>query len=135
MTIREIDDEIERLRNEKYKLEHEAIAEFRPYAQTNVGRCFSVNNTLVKVIDIPEDDSYNRNYFYNKYQYWGLYLNADINGTRESIIPFYEDNVFSGIWGEGNLPSHIKCEEITKEEFNKEFIKRLDEFRERILTI
>ena len=54
MTIKEIDNKILELKAERRKLENEERENFLKSAKSNVGRCFKVNNTFVKVLDVPQ---------------------------------------------------------------------------------
>lgn len=132
MTIKEIDAEIQRLRNLRYELERKEIDEFKVAAQENVGRCFDADGVLVKVIGIPQEHSTMTGIDFNKYQYPALYLGHSFHRGKPSIIPFYEDTLFSGAWGVGNNILDRRYEEITTEQFNESFLTRLDRFKDAV---
>lgn len=123
MTLKEIDNEISKLKRLRNELEKQARKEFQKNAQNNVGRCFKINgHTYAKVIDVPQEQYIRPHVVFNEYQYPALML------TNE-IIPFEEGSVFSGAWGIGN--DYLNTyEEITKEEFAEEFEKRVNKLRE-----
>ena len=127
MTIKEINKKIHELECQRRELEKKEIEEFKLEAVNNVGRCFIVNGKYVKVIDIPQEEwDMSGNCHYNKYQYPALYLS-------DELVPFYEDDLFSGAWGVGNNILNDYTE-ITPEEFEIEFEKKLNEFRNKILN-
>lgn len=125
MTIEEIDAEILRLRNMRFDLEKSKITSAQEAARENVGRCFTVDGIYVMVIDVPqvETDKQGRLHF-NEYQYPAIYLSHSA-GKPSNLIPFHVGTLFSGAWGKGNDFIH-KYVEVSAEEFNTEFEKRLD---------
>lgn len=127
MTIKEINKQIHELERQRRELEKKEIEEFKLEAVNNVGRCFVINGKYVKVIDIPQEEwDMSGNCHYNKYQYPALYLS-------DELVPFYEDTLFSGAWGVGNNILNDYTE-ITPEEFEIEFEKKLNKFRNKILN-
>ena len=129
MTIKEIDKQIQELKNQRSKLEKQERKQFEEQAKSNIGRCFIINGKqYVKVINIPQDEwDLSGHRHYNSYQYPALYLS-------DELVPFYEDTLFSGAWGIGN--SHGETyKEITPEEFNSEFENRLNEFKNLVCNI
>lgn len=127
-TIKELDAKILELKNLRYNLEKEEIALFKQEAKKNVGRCFLINNCkYVKVVDIPQEEYSVTRTIFNRCQYPALFL------TNDSYEPFEYDTLFSAAWGEGKEIRNVKYKEISKEEFNKEFERVLQEFKERIL--
>lgn len=121
MTIKEIDEKISKLKMERRKLEKEDREKFLESAKSNIGRCFKVNKSLVKVLDIPEVTETMTGSYYNEYQYPAIWL------ENEEGVPFYIDTIFSGAWGIGHDVIN-KYKEISKEEFNTEFDRRVAEF-------
>ena len=127
MTIKEINKQIHELERQRRELEKKEIEEFKLEAVNNVGRCFIINGKYAKVIDIPQEEwDMSGNCHYNKYQYPALYLS-------DELVPFYEDTLFSGAWGVGNNILNDYTE-ITPEEFEIEFEKKLNKFRNKILN-
>ena len=127
MNIKEINKQIHELERQRRELEKKEIEEFKLEAVNNVGRCFIINGKYAKVIDIPQEEwDMSGNWHYNKYQYPALYLS-------DELVPFYEDTLFSGAWGVGNNILNDYTE-ISPEEFEIEFEKKLDEFRNKILN-
>lgn len=127
MTIKEINKQIHELERQRRELEKKEIEEFKLEAVNNVGRCFIINGKYAKVIDIPQEEwDMSGNCHYNKYQYPALYLS-------DELVPFYEDTLFSGAWGVGNNILNDYTE-ISPEEFEIEFEKKLNEFRNKILN-
>lgn len=131
MTIKEIDSEIQRLTNLRYKLDLAEIENFKKEAQKNVGRCFKVNGQYAKIIGVPtEEYTKTGEIVFNRYQYPAIYL-GHLKVT--SIIPFYEDTLFSAAWGVGHNVLNVEFEEISPEEFKTELDKRIEKFQ-RVLT-
>lgn len=127
MNIKEINKQIHELERQRRELEKKEIEEFKLEAVNNVGRCFIINGKYAKVIDIPQEEwDMSGNWHYNKYQYPALYLS-------DELVPFYEDTLFSGTWGVGNNILNDYTE-ISPEEFEIEFEKKLNEFRNKILN-
>lgn len=126
MTIKEIDQKIAELRQERNKLEAEDREKFFEVAKNNIGRCFKVNGVFVKVLDIPVVEETKTGTHFNKYQYPALWLAYDDG------VPFYADTLFSGAWGVGHDLLNNNYEEISKEEFNAEFDRRIAKFVKKI---
>lgn len=126
MTIKEIDQKIAELRQERNKLEAEDREKFFEVAKNNIGRCFKVNGVFVKVLDIPVVKETKTGTHFNEYQYPALWLAYDDG------VPFYADTLFSGAWGVGHDLLNNNYEEISKEEFNAEFDRRIAEFVKKI---
>ena len=124
MTLKEIDNEISKLKQLRNELEKQERKEFQKNAQKNVGRCFKINgHTYSKIIDVPQEQYMRTHVEFNEYQYPALTLTND-------VIPFEEDTLFSGAWGVGNNDPWTTYEEITQEEFAEEFEKRANKLRD-----
>lgn len=121
MTIKEINEKIAELNREKQKIEEENRKTFLESAQANVGRCFKVGGLFVKVLDVPQEKRTMNGPFFNQYQYPALWL------KHENGLPFCTGTLFSAAWGVGNDCIN-DYEEISNEEFNVEFDRRIDEF-------
>lgn len=136
MTIKEIDRQIQELKNQRYELEKQEREEFKKEAIKNVGRCFIAEGQYVKVIGIPQEE-YDRigECHFNQYQYPALFIGVNTKTFKtklEDIVPFYEDTLFSGAWGVGNNIFNKEYKEITQEEFNAKFDIVLREFKRKI---
>lgn len=118
--IKEIDEQIQILRNRRYELEKLEISEFKQDARKNIGRCFKVNGQYVKVIDIPQEEQTLNGTIFNQYQYPALYL------AENASEPFYVETLFSAAWGVGNDTAN-QYEEISPKEFELAFRKKVDE--------
>lgn len=128
MTKKEIQDEIQRLSFMLKDIEKDEREAFKETAKNNIGRCFIVGGKYIKIIDIPHEFWYKSGECdFNPYQYKGLFL-GNKDGSSD-MVPFYFDDVFSGIWGIGNSPFKRQIQEISKEEFEQEFDKVIAEFK------
>lgn len=128
ITIKDIDQQIMELKVLRRELYLKEIAEFKERAAANVGRCFIIDGRYAKVLDVPQEEHTKTRIDFNKYQYPALFLTSD---TRE-LVPFYEDTIFSGYWGDGHDPLHSSVQEISKEDFEKEYHRLLQKFQEKI---
>lgn len=136
MTIKEIDQEIYRLREMKTRLEYQEREEFRERARQHIGRCFRVNGQYAKVLDVPHERLLRGGGVdFNQYQFPALWIGLDVDSVALGhlpIVPFYEDTLFSAAWGEGQDSLGTRYEEITPEEFAAEFARALDKFKNQI---
>ena len=131
MTIKEIDDQIRELTNRRYELKKQEIEHDKQEARKNVGRCFKVDGIYAKIVGIPRETYTMRGGVnFNRYQYPAVYL---CKCQKDNIIPFHEDTLFSGAWGDGHDVRHT-YEEISRDEFQAEFDRRLQQFRDAVLT-
>lgn len=134
--LREIDNQIQELRHKRHELEKQDIMDFKEKAQANVGRCFLINGRIyAKVVGIPQETHTVTGISFNRYQYQAIYLGYNDRLSMykvKPILPFYEDTLHSNAWETGTDILDTKYEEITPEEFNAEFEKRLQDFRERV---
>ena len=127
MTVRDIDEQIHQLRQQRHKLMREETVAFQERARANVGRCFIIDDCIyVKVLDVPQIVETKTGPDINQYQYPALEL-------RAGMIPFKYTTLFSGAWGVGNNILGTKYQEITPEEFEAEFNRRLEQFKKRVL--
>lgn len=124
-TIKEIDKQIQELKEERRKLQGKEDEKFLEEARKNIGRCFLVNDRIyVKVIDVPKKEYTLTHVEFNQYQYPAIYIN---DSDRKDVEPFYYDTLFSGAWGVGI--EHLNTyKEISKEEFDSEFDRKMKEF-------
>ena len=128
ITIKDIDQQIMKLKALRRELYLKEIAEFKERAAANVGRCFIIDGRYAKVLDVPQEEHTRTSIDFNKYQYPALFLESD---TRE-LVPFYKDAIFSGYWGDGHDPLHSSVQEISNEDFEKEYHRLLQKFQEKI---
>ena len=127
-TLKEIDQEISRLQAMRLELYIQEIATFTEKARENIGRCFIVDGKYVKVLDVPQTAYMRTKVDFNRYQYPALW----IDNVPNELVPFHEDTIFSGYWGDGNEPPHSSVQEISNEEFKKEYLRVLHEFQTKI---
>ena len=127
-TVKEIDQEISRLQAMRLDLYIQEIATFTEKAKENIGRCFIVDGKYAKVLDVPQTEYMRTKVDFNRYQYPALWIDNDPN----ELVPFHEDTIFSGYWGDGNDPLHSSVQEISNEEFKKEYLSVLHEFQNKI---
>lgn len=127
-TVKEIDQEISRLQAMRLDLYIQEIATFTEKAKENIGRCFIVDGKYVKVLGVPQTEYMRTKVDFNRYQYPALWIDHD----PKELVPFYEDTIFSGYWGDGNDPLHSIVQEISNEEFKKEYLRVLHEFQTKI---
>lgn len=127
-TVKEIDQEISRLQAMRLDLYIQEIATFTEKAKENIGRCFIVDGKYVKVLGVPQTEYMRTKVDFNRYQYPALWIDSN----SKELIPFYEDTIFSGYWGDGNDPLHSSVQEISNEEFKKEYLRVLHEFQTKI---
>ena len=131
MTIKEIDEQIENLKAQRQVLQEQEILNFQEQAKKNVGRCFSSKEGYYKVIGIPQREfTHNMRWEFNECQY-PVFC---ISNNNEDDAPFYYDTIHSSAWGDGCY-QNLQYSEISTEEFNAIFEKKLAEFRKTILTI
>lgn len=127
-TVKEIDQEISRLQAMRLKLYIQEIATFTEKARENIGRCFIVDGKYAKVLDVPQTAYMRTKVDFNRYQYPALWIGNDPKG----LVPFCKDTIFSGYWGDGNDSLHSSVQEISNEEFKKEYLRVLHEFQTKI---
>lgn len=130
-----INKQICELKNKQRSLIYECDDEFLEQAKVNIGRCFfdRSTGTYVKVIDVPQRKWFNHSgNEINRYQYPALFIGKNLD-EEYCVIPFYTDTLFSGAWGEGHYPNN-PYKEILKEEFDKQFVKAIEQFKEDIIS-
>lgn len=133
MTIKDIEKEISQLQMKKHELVRQEAKEFQEKAKENVGRCFIENGRIYcKVIGVPRLQELRSGPYINEYQYPAIELAHD-EEESDNPIPFHYTTIFSGAWGVGNNLFGETYKEITPQEFEEEFNKRLEEFRQKVL--
>lgn len=129
-----ITKQINELQQKQYELWKECVDEFLEQAKQNIGRCFynTQTNVYVKIMDVPQYEYNKAHPHINLYQYPAIFVGKD-ETENDGIIPFYTDTLFSGIWGEGNYKNN-PYKEISKEEFNIQFAKVLEQFYKMVMS-
>lgn len=126
--------QIRELQNKRYELWKQCDNEFLEQAKSNVGRCFydTKTNVYVKIIDVPHSEFDDTCSHVNRYQYPAIFIGKN-SSYVDDIIPFYIDTLFSGAWGEGHSLIN-PYREISKEEFDKQFVKTIERFKECVIS-
>lgn len=128
--IKAIDKQIEELRHKRYVLEKDNINDFQERAKVNIGRCFKdENGDYFRIVDVPQREyTKDTHWYFHEFQYPAIHLIND-NKMRltNEIVPFEEDKVYIGCRVEDDL------QEVDQAEFEKEFEKKIQEFRECVL--
>lgn len=131
IAIKEIDNKIVDLQDEQRNLYGQRNEAFKKEAQKHIGRCFKINGEhYVKVVGVPEEQfDMNMRLCFNEYLFPAIFLD-----NEEGCVPFVYDVLHSEAWGVGGI-GMSKYEEISQDEFNAEFKRRIDIFRNKIMTI
>ena len=125
MTYEELNAEIEKidytigeLTNSRYELRKQQMEIFKNEAQKHVGRCFKncskEDSKYVKVIDVPRIEHVG---------FPALYL------TEKGSCPFTHGTLHSNV-----LDGNSSYEEISQDEFNAEFKRCINEYKNKIIT-
>lgn len=119
--------------NRRYReLEKEQIIQDQKDAAKNIGRCFKLGKSYVKVISIPQPESTMTGVVFNKYQYPAVWID------ESEKDPIYHDNLFINGTSIGgfSIRTRITPIEITSEEFaeklkhvNGSYIQKILEIR------
>jgi len=138
---KQINNEWIELRNKQYIIEKEYQELLQEKCKVNIGRCFRklrgekiVSYCMIINIDKAKSQM-NGLPVFNEYQYPALWFSYPYKNSR---IPFYEDDIFSGAWGNGNnivdKMNDVLYLEISKDEFlskfnevNQAWVKKLGE--------
>lgn len=136
MTLEEVQKEIDRLNTIKRELESIDRVEHDKACKKFVGRCYKYDDSgrIFKILDIPrrylEADFH---YRYNKHQFPVLFLNMASRPLPhdyfDDFVPCYCDDVLFDIY---KYETPYKTTEITQEEFDAEFDKCIEYFKELI---
>lgn len=139
MTLEEVNKELFELTkddldksNRIYELRKLQVKLIRKKCKADIGRCFKTkdNKHYVKVIDAPIIKKQFRGADeINEYQYPALYVNV-----QSKTEPFTYEDLFSGVWGKGNMYQNDYVE-ITKEEFNDIFSQICENWQVSIIGI
>ena len=138
---KQVNNEWQELRNKQYIIEKEYQELIQRRCKENIGRCFKklrgekvASYCIIINIDKPKSQL-NGSPLFNEYQYPAMWFNYPYKNSK---MPFYEDDIFSGAWSKGvnivDKMNDISYVEISKEEFlekfneiNQAWIKRLEE--------
>lgn len=132
MNLSEISAEIKRLDALRKELVKQEEAKFLEDAKKHVGRCFRISKYMyVKVLDVPQYENTLHGNILNTYQFPGIIIDLTKSPSTGTELGLELDTVFSGCWGVGRQEEH--CEEITPEEFELVFNRRLEEIRTFVL--
>ena len=143
MTLKEVRDEIDKLRQIEYELEEEERERHKAAAQKFVGKCYKYKDKFLKIIDVPRSCITMTGVVYNEYQFPAVFLeypeeprNKYIRDTLDEFVPCYCDTVYLNVkLGKPGCPTLGECEkyqEISQEEFAAEFDKCIESFKEQI---
>lgn len=145
MTLKEVKEEIYRFETIKNQLEEQEREVHRQAARKFVGKCYKSNKgRVIKIIDVPRTRSAMTHVDYNKYQFPAVILHYPEKLPRNRYIiddsgnfrPIFYTTVYldieKGIPGDGVLFQTDQYEEITEEEFETEFDKCMEHFKELI---
>ena len=126
--IRAIDQAIQRLENERRKLDKERIADLRESYRPNIGRCFRTpDGEYVAIIDAPIVKNTLMGYSFNEFQFPCIKL-ASESEDRDMPVPIWEDTAYSpdgSTFGVGPITKVTAWEEIPIEQFKQELFKRV----------
>ena len=144
MTLKEVQNEISRLRGSAKQLEEEEIEKHKEAARKFVGRCYRRDDGVVcKIVSVPIEvwDMHGTNY--NQYQFPAIILQYPDgicdrkykSSNIDEFVPCYCDTVYLNIdKGAPGLPGEFNYsyQEISQEEFAAEFDKCMESFKEQL---
>ena len=125
---KQINNEWSELRNKQYNVEKEYQELLQKKCKENIGRCFKkfrgekvIAYCMIINIDKPKSQL-NGSPLFNEYQYPTMWFNYPYKNSK---MPFYEDDIFSGAWGKGSnvvdKMNEVSYVEISKEDFMGKF--------------
>lgn len=132
MTIYEIDDQIRRLELKREELIRMQAEELKNEVNKYIGRCFKMGNFYIKFIGIPKVAEQVGYEMSGKIYYFPTYIFPVIR-LVDGIIPFKLETFESADFREEWICKNYDCHEVTKEEFEAEFEKRIARFRKNVL--
>ena len=146
MTLKEVRNEISRLRSVEKQLEKEDREKHKDAAREFVGKCYKRSDGVVlKIVSIPIETCDCCTTNYNQYQFPALFLQypSGINDRRYEIVgidefvPCYCDNVYldvnRGVPGINATLREHSYQEISQEEFAAEFDKCIECFKKQLM--
>lgn len=131
-TLDDINHLINILDRHRKELDKQRIEQEQKDAAKNIGRCFKLGKSYVKVIGIPQPESTMTGVVFNKYQYPAVWID------ESEKDPIYHDNLFINGTSIGgfSIRTRITPIEITSEEFaeklkhvNGSYIQKILEIR------
>lgn len=142
MTLAEVRAEIDRLQRLKRELEDEEREAYKEIAQKFVGRCYRKGDgTVFKIVSVPIESWSGHGTVFNEYQFPAIFLEYPEKlkpryyktpRPIDEYVPCYGDTVYldvnKGVPGNNNW----SCEEIASEEFDTEFDKCIEYYKELI---
>lgn len=130
-TLDDINHLINILDRHRKELDKQRIEQEQKDAAKNIGRCFKLGKSYVKVIGIPQPESTMTGIVFNKYQYPAVWIDESLDD------PIYHDNLFINGTSIGNysLRTRIVPIEITLEEFTEKLKQVNDNYVQKILEI
>lgn len=144
MTLKEVQNEISRLRSIEKRLEKEEREKHKAAAREFVGKCYKRSDGVVfKIVSAPIEAWGGFRTIYNECQFPALFLKYPsdiedeiyiIHGVDE-FVPCYCDDVYLDInKGAPGLPGEFNYsyQEISQEEFAAEFDKCMEAFKEQL---
>jgi len=138
---KKINNEWTELRNRQYNVDKEYLELLQEKCKENIGRCFKkfrgeklLSYCMIINIDKPKSQM-NGSPLFNEFQYPAIWFNYPYKNSK---MPFYEDDIFSGAWGKGSnivdKLNNVSYLEISKDEFisrfdevNQMWVKKLEE--------
>ena len=125
---KQVNNEWQELRNKQYNVEKEYQELVQEKCKKNIGRCFKklkgekvISYCMIINIDKVKSQM-NGLPLFNEYQYPAIWFNYPYKNSK---MPFHEDDIFSGAWGNGNnivdKMNGVSYLEISKEEFISKF--------------
>lgn len=130
-TLDDINHLINILDRHRKELDKQRIEQEQKDAVKNIGRCFKLGKSYVKVIGIPQPESTMTGIVFNKYQYPAVWID------ESEKDPIYHDNLFINGTSIGNysLRTRIVPIEVTPEEFTEKLKQVNDSYIQKILEI
>lgn len=137
MTLKEINDEISRLQVLQRQMREEEINQHKEMARQFIGKCYRIDGLVFKIIGVPRTRLTMTSSIYNPYQFPALVLHyanklRDIYVSEEdNFYPCYYDDVYFNLWDDDSKQPK-SFYEISKEEFDVEFNKRIEYFKKQV---
>lgn len=138
MTLKEINDEINRLQVLQRQMRENETNQHKEMARQYIGKCYrSYYGQFIKIIGVPRTRLTMTSKIYNEYQFPALVLQYTHKPNETYILdddeacPFYYDDVYFNIWDDNSTKpkSHY---EISKEEFDAEFDRCIEHFKRQV---
>lgn len=113
------------------ELDKQRIEQEQKDAAKNIGRCFKLGKSYVKIVDVPQTESRMTGISFNKYQYPAVWIDESLDD------PIYHENVFMNGKSIGgfSIKTRITPIEITPEEFAEKLKHVNGSYIQKILEI